>query len=348
MLTHIPNRPAPLMADAYLAPFAARLRDRAARVDDLERRLTRGRETLADFASGHEYFGLHRAPSGGWVFREWAPNATRVVLTGDFCGWEVGDGIECLRGSSGTWEAELAGDTLSHGTLFGLKVYWEGGCGDRIPTYVRRVVQDETTHLFCGQVWFPGQAYVWRNAIPQAPPSPLVYECHVGMAQETPGVGTYEQFRRYTLPRIARSGYNTIQLMGVMEHPYYGSFGYHVSSFFAASSRFGTPDELKALIDDAHGLGIRVIIDLVHSHAVSNEVEGIARFDGTVHQFFHEGDRGRHEAWDSRCFDYAKPEVLHFLLSNCRFWLDEYRVDGFRFDGITSMLCPSNRTWHPR
>jgi 1,4-alpha-glucan branching enzyme len=158
------------------------------------------------------------------------------------------------------------------------------------------------------------------------------------MAVEREGVGTYDEFRRFVLPRIVDAGYNTVQLMAIMEHPYYGSFGYHVSSFFAASSRFGPVEDLKRLIDDAHGAGLAVIMDLIHSHAVRNEVEGLSHFDGTDHQYFHAGDRGWHFAWDSRCFDYGKREVLEFLLSNCRFWLEEYRVDGFRFDGITSML----------
>jgi 1,4-alpha-glucan branching enzyme len=157
------------------------------------------------------------------------------------------------------------------------------------------------------------------------------------MAQEEPRVGTYEEFREKILPRVAAAGYNTLQIMAVMEHPYYGSFGYHVSSFFAASSRFGTPEEFKRLVDDAHGLGLRVIMDLVHSHAVRNERDGLSRFDGSD-PYFHSGSRGWHDAWDSRCFDYSKDKVLHFLLSNCRFWLDEYRLDGFRFDGVTSML----------
>jgi len=165
----------------------------------------------------------------------------------------------------------------------------------------------------------------------------LIYETHVGLSTEANSIGTYEEFRKETLPRIKQAGYNVIQLMAVMEHPYYGSFGYHVSSLFAVSSRFGTPEEFKALVDDAHGRGMAVTMDLVHSHSVSNEVEGLARFDGTRHQYFHEGGRGYHEVWDSMCFDYSKPEVLHFLLSNCRYWLDGYNLDGFRFDGITSM-----------
>ena len=155
-------------------------------------------------------------------------------------------------------------------------------------------------------------------------------------------VSTYEEFRQNVLPRVDALGYNCIQIMAIQEHPYYGSFGYHVSSFFAASSRFGTPEELKALIDDAHGRGIAVIMDLVHSHAVKNEQEGLGNFDGTPYQYFHAGSRREHPAWDSLCFDYQKPQVIHFLLSNCKFWLDEYNFDGFRFDGVTSMIYRSH------
>jgi 1,4-alpha-glucan branching enzyme len=158
------------------------------------------------------------------------------------------------------------------------------------------------------------------------------------MAQEEAKVGSYLEYKEKILPRIIKMGYNTVQFMGIMEHPYYGSFGYHVSNFFAASSRFGTPEELKELIDACHEAGLAVIMDLVHSHAVKNEEEGLSRFDGTLYQYFHDGERGDHDAWDSRCFDYGKVEVLHFLLSNARYWLDEFHFDGYRFDGVTSML----------
>lgn len=335
---HIPNRRAALAEDAWLAPFLGRIRARADYARQLARKLAQGHDSLADFASGHEFFGLHRISSGGWVFREWAPNAGTVVVIGDFCGWNEAGGIPCVRGENGTWQCGISAETMKHGDLFRLRVRWADGAGDRIPTHARRVVQDPATHIFNAQAWHPPVPYQWRNPVPPAPSAPLIYECHVGMAQEDGRVGGYREFRERVLPRIGASGYNTIQLMAIMEHPYYGSFGYHVSSFFAASSRFGTPEDLKELVDAAHGMGLRVIIDLVHSHAVRNEVEGLGRFDGTAYQFFHEGARGIHQAWDSYCFDYAKPEVLHFLLSNCRFWLDEYRVDGFRFDGITSML----------
>ncbi|HSH68970.1 MAG TPA: alpha amylase C-terminal domain-containing protein [Deferrisomatales bacterium] len=325
--------------DPYLAPYREHLLRRCRRVEEAERRLTGGDQPLEAFASGHTYFGLHRTRDG-WRFAEWAPNAEDLWLVGDATGWETRDAYALTRlDDHGRWELRMPADALGHGQHYKLRVAWPGGGGERIPAWARRVVQDPATLLFGAQVWAPPQPYRWKHPEFRRPATPpLVYEAHVGMAQEREGVGTYDEFRRLTLPRIRAAGYDTVQLMGVAEHPYYASFGYHVSSFFAASSRFGTPEELKALVDDAHGMGLSVVLDLVHSHAVANEAEGLSRFDGTRHQFFHSGPRGEHPAWGSLCFDYGKPEVLHFLLSNCRFWLDEYRVDGFRLDGITSML----------
>lgn len=324
--------------DCWLKPFADRIEWRMQHADNTEHTLTGGKLSLTDFASGHEYFGLHLR-NGYWRLAEWAPNATAIYLIGDFNNWERSDAFSMRRcNAAGTWELELPAPTLKHGQHYKLYMEWNGGHGERIPAYTRRVVQDNHTKMFAAQIWQPEEHYAWENRYKRPDVFPLIYETHVGMAQESEGVGTYNEFREIILPRIARAGYNTIQLMALMEHPYYGSFGYHVSNFFAASSRFGTPEELKALIDAAHGMGIAVIMDMVHSHAVKNENEGLGRFDGTRYQYFHEGPRGEHPAWDSLCFNYAKPEVMHFLLSNCRFWLDEYRIDGFRFDGITSML----------
>ncbi len=332
------DMPAFIERDPYLEPFADVLERRAGYARITEGQLTQG-TSLVEFASAHEYYGLHQAPDG-WVFREWAPNATTIHLVGDFSDWEIRDELAMQRVNDlGDWELRLPEHALKHEQLFKLQLTWPGGGGDRIPAYARRVVQDEHTKVFCAQVWAPDAPFWWEHPQPDARGRmPMVYESHVGMAQEEGRVGTYDEFRINVLPRIKAAGYNTIQLMAIQEHPYYGSFGYHVSSFFAASSRCGTPDELKALIDAAHALDIAVIVDLVHSHSVSNEIEGLSCFDGTHYQYFHEGERGKHEAWDSRCFDYGKPQVLHFLLSNCRFWLDEYNIDGFRFDGVTSMM----------
>jgi len=328
-----------LSVDSYLRPFAGVIKRRIEYRRQMEEKLTCGRMPLADFASGHEYFGLHFRDRE-WVFREWAPNATAVYLIGDLTGWLEDNRFALEKISEdGVWEIRFPVHKMGHQDFYRLRVHWPGGSGDRIPAYARRVVQDPVTQIFNAQVWHPPTPYQWENPVCKGvPESLLIYEAHVGMAQEEQKIGSYDEFTRHILPRIIDAGYNTIQLMAICEHPYYGSFGYHVSSFFAASSRFGTPDQLKRLIDTAHGSGLRVVMDIVHSHAVLNEVEGLSCFDGTPYQYFHEGPRGIHEAWGSRCFDYAKPQVLHFLLSNCRFWLDEYRFDGFRFDGITSML----------
>ena len=328
-----------LFDDPYLKPYEGELRSRAARADEKERALTGGMP-LAEWARAHEYYGLHRRRGGGWTFREWAPNATGIWLVGDFSGWKTEEAYRLRRiAGTGDWEARLPAGAMKDGDNYILEVEWEGGRGERLPAYATYVTQDPSTKLFSAKVRAGGGRARRRPAPP--PPSgeaPVIYEAHVGMASEEGKVATYSEFRDHILPRIKKAGFNTVQLMAVMEHPYYGSFGYHVGSFFAASSRFGTPEDLKSLIDAAHRAGLRVVMDLVHSHAVRNERDGLGLFDGTQWQYFHDGARGRHSAWDSLLFDYSKPQVLRFLLSNCRFWLEEYGFDGFRFDGVTSML----------
>jgi 1,4-alpha-glucan branching enzyme len=328
-----------LKKDPYLKPYEEIIRRRLTRIHERKASLTGGKMSLADFSSGHEYFGLHLT-GDEWIFREWAPNATEIYMFGEMTGWQEQKEFALQRISGeGMWEIRLPFEKLKHKDLYRLRIYWPGGQGDRIPAYARRVVQDPNTLIFNAQVWSPPEPYQWKHNDFRCPEGPLfVYEAHVGMAQEEEKIGSYQEFTDLVLPRIVASGYNTLQLMAIQEHPYYGSFGYQVSSFFAASSRFGTPEELKTLIDTAHRDGLSVTMDLVHSHAVSNETEALSRFDGTLYQYFHHGPRGLHDAWDSRCFDYGKHQVLHFLLSNCRFWLDEYHFDGFRLDGITSML----------
>lgn len=329
--------------DPWLAPYEAAIEGRYQYVIDKEKSLTNnGKLTLSEMASGYLYFGLHKTTKG-WVFREWAPNATAIYLIGTFNGWQKDNKYKLKRKANGIWEIALTDAQMCHEDLFKLLVEWDGGSGERIPAWTRRVVQDEQSKIFSAQVWNPEKPYKFKNKRFKPKKSPLlIYECHIGMSTNEEKVGTYNEFRQNILPRVAKDGYNAIQIMAIQEHPYYGSFGYHVSSFFAASSRFGTPDELKQLIDEAHGMGIAVIMDIVHSHAVKNEVEGLGRFDGSYDQYFLSGERREHPAWDSLCFNYGKNEVLHFLLSNCKFWLEEYKFDGFRFDGVTSMLYYSH------
>lgn len=321
-------------ADAWLAPWRPIYEERRQRAQ-LAVETCGG--SLADFAQGHRHFGLHRKADGSWIYRDWAPHATSLHLVGDFSHWQQDDLYAAQATGDGCWELILPAAAMQHGQHYRVLFSWQGGSGERLPAWGRRMVQDPHTLQFTAQVW-DETPYRWQHPTPQLNAPPLIYEAHVGMSSEQEKVATWSEFRQHMLPRIAGAGYNTVQLMAVQEHPYYGSFGYHVGSFFAPSSRFGTANELKELIDTAHGMGLQVIMDLVHSHAVKNVLEGISCYDGTPYQFFHDGPRGNHEIWDSRCFDYAKPEVRHFLLSNIRYWLEEFQFDGFRFDGVTSML----------
>ncbi|MFV0268628.1 MAG: alpha amylase C-terminal domain-containing protein [Draconibacterium sp.] len=323
--------------DPWLEPYSGVISDRMIVAERRQKELTGGK-SLYEFSSGHLYFGLHKT-TRGWVIREWAPNATFIYLVGTFNEWKELTEYSFTHVGNGVWELRLESGALQHEDLYALHIHWAVNFGKRIPVWTTRVVQDKDTHIFNAQVWAPELPYEWKNpGFERTEEPPLVYEAHVGMAGEEPQVHTYNEFRERMLPRIKTNGYNTIQLMAVPEHPYYGSFGYHVSSFFAPSSRFGTPDELKQLIDEAHAMGLAVIMDLVHSHAVKNEVEGLGNYDGTRFQFFHDGPKGEHPAWDSYCFNYGKSQVVHFLLSNIKYWLEEFKFDGFRFDGVTSML----------
>ncbi|MBD5340535.1 MAG: 1,4-alpha-glucan-branching enzyme [Bacteroides sp.] len=329
-----------LRNDPWLEPFAPAIEGRHQDVIRKMEELTAATDgSLSKFANAYNYFGLHREKSGEWVFREYAPNATQIWLIGTFSDWKDDERYSLSPIGDGVWEGRFPADFIHNGDLYKMRVDWNGGSGERIPAYARRVVQDPQTHIFSAEVYEPEHPYKFKvkKFTPDTKPL-LIYECHIGMAQQEEAVGTYEEFRTKTLPRIAKDGYNAIQIMAIQEHPYYGSFGYHVSSFYAASSRFGTPDDLKRLIDDAHERGIAVIMDIVHSHAVKNEVEGLGRLDGSYDLYFYGDGRREHPAWDSLCFDYGKNSVIHFLLSNCKFWLEEYKFDGFRFDGVTSML----------
>ncbi|MBO4563906.1 MAG: alpha amylase C-terminal domain-containing protein [Bacteroidaceae bacterium] len=329
--------------DAWLEPFEDAIKGRHEHALYKLNELTNGgKQTLSDFASGYLYFGLHKTDKG-WVFREWAPNATAIFMIGDFNSWTELPQYQLKAKKNGVWELNLPSRAMKHGDLFKLRIHWNGGEGERIPAWANRVVQDDVTKIFSAQVWAPEEEYKWKVKKFKPNTSPLlIYECHIGMAQDAEKVGTYTEFKDNVLPRVIADGYNCIQIMAIAEHPYYGSFGYHVSNFFAPSSRFGTPDELKELIDEAHSKGITVIMDIVHSHAVKNEMEGLGNFAGDPCQYFMQGGRREHPAWDSLCFDYGRNEVIHYLLSNCKYWLEEFHFDGFRFDGVTSMLYYSH------
>ncbi len=335
-----------IQQDPLLKPYTAQLRQRFAHYQRFKTEIENTEGLLGKISQGHRYFGLNSGENNGetgiW-YREWAPNAQALSLIGDFNGWDRTANPMSVD-EWGIWHLFLPdrkyANRLIHGSKIKVHVVSALGARDRLPAYIQRVIQEDCTN-FTGQYWAPPHPYHWKHQAPRfnAKTEGLrIYEAHVGIAQEAEKVGTFVEFTENILPRIADLGYNAVQLMPVMEHPYYASFGYHVSNFFAVSSRYGTPEELKELVDTAHGIGLLVIMDLVHSHAVKNLNEGLNHFDGTPHHYFHAGDKGEHTAWDSRCFDYSKYEVQRFLLSNIRYWLETYRFDGFRFDGVTSML----------
>ncbi len=321
--------------DPWLEPFKGAVDSRHSRILEVKDALV-GKEKVSSRANNHLYYGLHRT-DGGWVFREWAPNATRIYLIGQFNNWKRTEAYALKPTGNGNWELSLPSLFLNHGDLYKLWIEWPGGAGERIPSYATRVVQDSVTKIFAAQVW-DAPAYKWKHPAPGERRHPLIYECHIGMSSEAEEVASFVSFRKEVLPRVQMLGYNVLQIMALQEHPYYGSFGYQVSNFYALSSRFGTPEEFKELVDDAHSRGIAVIMDIVHSHMVKNEAEGLSNFDGREDLYFYGGAQGHHPAWDSRCFDYGKNETKFFLLSNCKYWMEEYHLDGFRFDGVTSML----------
>ncbi|MBU3111106.1 alpha-amylase family glycosyl hydrolase [Clostridium lacusfryxellense] len=328
-----------MQIDPYLKPFEKDIKLRVESYKVTKKKVLGSNQSFKSFANGDLFYGFHLT-ADGWVYREWAPNADALYLIGDFNNWNP-QSHQLQKIENGNWEIYLDGaQALKHMSYVKVRVVANGVSRDRIPLYIKRTVQNPNTHDFVGQIWQPDYEFEWKdsNFHIENTKTLFIYEAHVGMAQEKEGIGTFNEFTEIILPRIAAEGYNTIQLMAVMQHPYYASFGYQVSNFFAVSSWFGTPDELKALINAAHIMGIAVLLDIVHSHSIKNISEGINEFDGTDYQFFNAGTRGSHPAWDTKLFNYGKPEVLHFLLSNIKFWLEEYHFDGYRFDGVSSML----------
>ena len=337
-----PPIPGLVLADGWLAPYTQEIRTRLRLFDNRMEQITRRWGSLPEAARGFRRMGFNRdAATGEWIYREWAPGARELYLIGDFNDWDR-TATPLTPDKEGIWQVRLPAEALAHGQR--VKVHVVGADRerrDRMPAYIRYTEQNPETYDYTGIIWEPAEPYRWKHThwSPARIRTPLIYEAHVGMAGEEERIHSYREFADNILPRVAATGYNTVQLMAIQEHPYYGSFGYHVSSYFAPCNRFGTPEDLKYLIDTAHGLGLAVLLDVVHSHAVKNIAEGLNDFDGSGGQYFHAGERdSRHPDWDSCLFDYGRAEVQEFLLSNLRWWLDEYRFDGFRFDGVTSML----------
>ncbi|CAN0397601.1 unnamed protein product [Lampetra planeri] len=329
--------------DPLLQPYEADFKRRYGRMQELLGEMDQHEGGLDAFTRGYATMGISKGPDGTLCCREWAPGAQALHLTGDFNGWDHFSHA-FSRLEFGKWELLLprrpdGSPAISHGSkLKVVVVTTDGRTLFRISPWAHYVTKEGAAVTYEWVHWDPPNPYQRVHPVPPCPRSLRIYEAHVGISSHEGRVATYEHFTRHMLPRIKRLGYNCIQLMAVMEHAYYASFGYQVTSFFAASSRYGTPDELKALLDAAHALGLRVLLDVVHSHASRNTEDGLNEYDGTDGAFFHAGPRGAHPLWDSRLFNYRSWEVLRFLLSNLRWWMEEYGFDGFRFDGITSMI----------
>lgn len=304
--------------------------------------------SLEKFSLGYLKFGFNREENC-IVYSEWAPAARSAQLIGDFNNWD-GSQHKMEKNEFGIWTLRIPDingkPAIPHRSKVKIRLQrGDGTWDDRIPAWIKWAISDPGRFgaSYDGIYWDPPAAekYEFKHPQPPKPLVPRIYEAHVGMSSAEPRVSSYIEFADKVLPRVKSNNYNTVQLMAVMEHSYYASFGYHVTNFFAVSSRSGTPEELKYLIDKAHSLGLRVLIDVVHSHASNNVTDGLNGYDfgqATEASYFHTGDHGYHKLWDSRLFNYGNWEVQRFLLSNLRWWLDEFKFDGFRFDGVTSML----------
>lgn len=274
--------------------------------------------------------------------REWMPAANSLYLTTNRTDFARRYEYRFKRTDDpNVWELFVPLEELPHGTYYELHVASSRTKGHvkRVPAFAVWVEQNrDNEDEWCARVWDPPEPHRFLYPRPARAAFPRIYEAHVGIARPLLGkkpkqYGTYEYFARKVLPRIAEGGYTAVQLMGIAEHPLYKSFGYQVSSYFAPSSRFGTPDEFKTLVDEAHRLGLAVYLDITHSHSCPNTEQGLARYD-TTNYFFHK----KKTQWATLSFDYGLEATRRFLLSNCRWWMEEFKVDGFRFDAVGNMI----------
>jgi 1,4-alpha-glucan branching enzyme len=280
----------------------------------------------------------------GAVFAVWAPNAAAVSVIGEFNGWDTQAHPMAVHGDAGVWECFIpgvgTGDVYKYHVLSRLNAY----AIDKLDPFA---VYTEVPPRTASIVW--DLAYGWgdqewmaqrrqRNAL-QAPLA--IYEVHLGSWRRVPEEGdralTYRETAQYLVDYVQQMGFTHVEFLPLMEHPFYGSWGYEVSGYFAATSRYGAPQDLMYLIDCLHQHGIGVIFDWVPAH-FPRDAHSLGYFDGT-HLFEHDDPRlGVHPDWDSFIFNYGRHEVRSFLISNALFWLDRYHVDGLRIDAVASML----------
>ena len=291
--------------------------------------------------------GCHLAAAAGAAgasFGVWAPNANYVSVIGDFNGWDRAAHRLAPRGASGIWEGFVPGVKKGDGYKYHIG---SGHGGQRVDKADPFGIHHETPPKTGSKVW--DLAYDWGDAAWMADrgarnalTSPVsIYEVHLGSWRRVPEDGnrslSYRELAE-TLPAYAADlGFTHVELLPVMEHPFYGSWGYQTTGYFAPTSRYGTPQDFMYLVDRLHQAGVGVILDWVPSHFPTDQ-HGLARFDGT-HLFEHADPRqGFHPDWNSSIFNYGRHEVRSFLLSSAFLWLDVYHADGLRVDAVASML----------
>jgi 1,4-alpha-glucan branching enzyme len=296
----------------------------------------------------YEKLGAHPAEQDGESgvrFAVWAPNAERVSVIGEFNGWEPGRHPMGSIGSSGLWEGFVAG--VGPGTLYKYHIEsrLNGYRVDKADPYAfASALRPDTTSKVCDLSTYEWKDAAWLEGRRQTDPltAPMcIYELHLGSWMRASEDGdrwlTYRELATKLADYVHDMGYTHVELMPIAEHPFDGSWGYQTSGYFAATSRFGEPQDLMFLIDSLHQRGIGVLLDWVPAHFPRDE-HGLAFFDGT-HLYEHSDPRqGEQRDWGTFVFNYGRNEVVSFLLSNAVFWLDRYHIDGLRVDAVASML----------
>ena len=330
--------------DEYLKPFELNIKKRVLKYKETMDEILKNEITLEYFSKSYEHMGLNLLRNGDIKYREYAPGAKGISLFGEFNNWNK-EQYWAKQDKFGYWELIIPNENgapkIQHGQIVKVNVVLEdGNWMERNPVWSRHLIQNKESMILENVFWNPEIKYKWK--FPQKhikkPNSLRIYEVHIGLSSFDPKINTYKEFAENILPRVKKMGYTAIQFMAIMEHADYASFGYHVNYLFAVSSRFGTPEEFMYLIDKCHENGLFVIMDIIHSHASSNVNDGFNYWDGTDHLYFHGGELGKHVQWNSRLYNYSSYETLRLLLSSCAYYINEFRIDGFRFDCVTSML----------
>jgi 1,4-alpha-glucan branching enzyme len=292
-----------------------------------------------------DMLGAHRTPDGtGTHFAVWAPNARQVSVLADFNGWTPGANTLHPRGSSGIWEGVIPG--IAHGDRYKFHVAshhngYEADKADPVALWA------ETPPKTASVIW--DLEYAWNDeewmasrAASSALDAPIsIYELHLGSWRRVPGDGDrplgYREIAPLLIEHVTRLGFTHVELLPITEHPFYWSWGYQTTGYFAPTSRYGTPQDFMAFVDELHQAGIAVILDWVPAHFPA-DVHGLGYFDGT-HLYEHANPlEGQHPDWGSLIFNLSRHEVRSFLLSSAMFWLEQYHLDGLRVDAVASML----------